>query len=217
MKIALFSDIHGRTQYIKSLTEEIKSVDLVVVCGDITHFGNTVAAQAILNSFSIINNKLLAVAGNCELPEVEESLRNDEIQTFCGINFICIGGSLITPSKTPNEHYESYYEQLLNLFEEKLIKSETPLILISHQPPYGTINDKLPTGLHVGSKSIRRFIERVKPIACLTGHIHEGKGCDIIGTTKIINPGPFSEGYYAIIEIPYTPCEVRLEMKRASL
>lgn len=51
--------------------------------------------------------------------------------------------------------------------------------------------------MHVGSKIIRKFIEDIQPLACFTGHIHEGKAIDTIGNTKIINPGPFKKGKFA--------------------
>lgn len=217
MKIALFTDIHGRTSFIKSVAEDLKNSDLVIISGDITHFGNTVAAKGILGAFSNYNAKLVAVSGNCDLPETESLLSSGNIQAISGINFFFLGGSLITPAKTPNEHYESYYEQILAGHEKELNDSNLPLVLVSHQPPYDTINDRLSSNLHVGSKSIRRFIERFNPIACFTGHIHEGKGVDNIGETIIINPGPFSDGFYAMIEIPFTPCEVRCQLKQAQI
>ncbi len=33
-------------------------------------------------------------------------------------------------------------------------------------------------GRHVGSAAVRRFIERHRPLACFTGHIHEAAGMD---------------------------------------
>jgi Icc-related predicted phosphoesterase len=37
----------------------------------------------------------------------------------------------------------------------------------------------------------------VQPLICFTGHIHEARGIDAIGRTKLINPGPLREGGYA--------------------
>jgi len=54
---------------------------------------------------------------------------------------------------------------------------------------------------HVGSREIRRFIEMGKPFLCITGHIHESRGVDEIGETRIVNPGAFKNGNYAVIEI----------------
>jgi Icc-related predicted phosphoesterase len=56
-------------------------------------------------------------------------------------------------------------------------------------------------GTHVGSKSVRDFIEREQPDVVICGHIHEARGQDAIGRSKIVNCGPASKGYYAVIEI----------------
>ena len=73
--------------------------------------------------------------------------------------------------------------------------------MVSHQPPYDTINDQVSPGVHVGSKSIRKFIEERQPLICFTGHIHEGTGIDHIGNTAIVNPGPAGKGSYVLTEI----------------
>ncbi|MBN2117454.1 MAG: hypothetical protein JW730_12835 [Anaerolineales bacterium] len=70
-----------------------------------------------------------------------------------------------------------------------------------HQPPFGTRNDLIQGNVHVGSKAVRKFIERYQPLICFTGHIHEGTGIHQMGNTRIINPGPLSEGSYAYADI----------------
>jgi Icc-related predicted phosphoesterase len=49
-------------------------------------------------------------------------------------------------------------------------------------------------GEHIGSRAIRRWIERHQPLLTLHGHIHEspkqsGSFFDRIGSTVVINPG----------------------------
>ena len=64
----------------------------------------------------------------------------------------------------------------------------------------------------MGSKSIRNFIEKIQPIVCFTGHIHEGVGIDKINRTHIINPGPLKFGKYAYVTI--ADCQiVEIEIK----
>ncbi|WP_243678145.1 hypothetical protein [Vulcanisaeta distributa] len=75
------------------------------------------------------------------------------------------------------------------------------LILVSHYPPYGTSVDRAWSGAHIGSKSVRKFVEDIKPLAVLCGHVHESRGIDRLGNTIIVNPGPLANGYYAIINI----------------
>jgi Icc-related predicted phosphoesterase len=61
--------------------------------------------------------------------------------------------------------------------------------------------DKAWIGSYVGSREIRKFIETKKPMLCITGHIHEARGVDEIGETRIVNPGAFKSGNYAVIEM----------------
>ena len=111
-----------------------------------------------------------------------------------------MGGSLPCPGYTPFEYEESEAGSWLSDMKDK-IKNIKPLIFVSHEPPVNTKNDRLTNGDHVGSISVRKFIEDTCPLICLTGHIHEGIGVDAIGKCVLINPGPFRMGYYASIKI----------------
>ena len=75
---------------------------------------------------------------------------------------------------------------------------DRPFIFISHSPPYNTPLDIIHNGLHVGSISIRRFIEKWSRkgllIASFHGHIHEspvrsGSTKTRIENALCINPG----------------------------
>jgi hypothetical protein len=126
---------------------------------------------------------------------------NGKRQVIEGLSIIGLGASLPTPHNgTPYEVAESYFEERLANAAQNLNRA-LPLILVSHQPPFDTLADSVKAGLHVGSKSVRRFIEHYQPLVCFTGHIHEGRGIDTIGNTQVINPGPVYNGNYAYAEI----------------
>ena len=74
------------------------------------------------------------------------------------------------------------------------------LIAIMHNPPKDTKCDTISGGVHVGSPLLRKFIENYKPLAVVTGHIHESAGISEIGETTVINPGSLSEGKYGWVE-----------------
>lgn len=91
---------------------------------------------------------------------------------------------------------------------------DRPFIFVAHSPPYKTPLDVLDNGLHVGSISIKRFIEdwsrKGLLIAALHGHIHgapyrSGAIHTIIENTVCINPGqnegPGSPLRYVILEL----------------
>jgi Icc-related predicted phosphoesterase len=52
-----------------------------------------------------------------------------------------------------------------------------------------------------GSKSLREFMDRVKPRLLLTGHIHEARTASFTGYTLLVNPGSFRSGYGALINL----------------
>ncbi len=67
-------------------------------------------------------------------------------------------------------------------------------VYVTHAPPFGTNLDVITTGAHVGSRSIRGFIEKEQPPLTLHGHIHEsprmsGSWKEKIGKTVCINAG----------------------------
>lgn len=206
MKIIALTDIHAHNIYCEPLVNDISQADLVILAGDITHFGKIAQLHIILRKIRSINAKILAVHGNCDFPEVLEELQNEnmslhgQIRSVNGIQFLGIGGSLPCPSVTPSEYSEQEIRKILDDSSGQL-KQESNFIFISHQPPHNTFNDMLSSGAHVGSTSIRTFIKKHQPLACITGHIHEGAGIDRIGRTKIINPGPFRVGNYLSLEV----------------
>ncbi len=85
--------------------------------------------------------------------------------------------------------------------EEDLDRLPKPLqpkrtIYIMHSPPFGTQLDLIQSGKSAGSRSIKTFIERNRPLLTLHGHIHESPKLsdtyiDRIGETLTINPGQF--------------------------
>ncbi len=67
-------------------------------------------------------------------------------------------------------------------------------VYVFHSPPYNTHLDVTYRNAHVGSKTIRAFIEEKQPPLTLHGHIHEspevsGSWRDSIGGTNCVNPG----------------------------
>ena len=67
-------------------------------------------------------------------------------------------------------------------------------VLVTHAPPARSNLDVLEGGLHVGSWSVRHYIESVHPMLSLHGHVHEspvetGHFSDNIGGCLCVNPG----------------------------
>ena len=206
MKIIGIVDLHGDVGFAHKLATEVTDADLLLIGGDPTNFGRVDDANDILAAMEPCAPRLLVVLGNVDYPEVRQGLIEQGVNLdrsgvrVQDVDCIGVGGSTRGSGKTPNEYPET---ELAAHWRTALadVNGDRPLVMVSHQPPVDTVVDKVPAGDHVGSQTVRAFIEEHQPLVCLSGHIHEGNGIDHIGNTQLVNPGPFMRGRYALIEI----------------
>ena len=200
MRILAFSDLHRKIALTSELKRKAKDVDLVICCGDLSDFGR--GLDIVCSNLSSIHDIVLIIPGNNETPaQIEAMCRkygwinlHGETYSYGGYTFAGIGGSTYTPFRTPFELDEEEIRGILRHFE-----GLNELILVSHSPPFKTKTDELLSGVHIGSRAIREFVEKEQPILNLCGHIHEKAGVeDRIGRTRIINVG----GRGTIVELP---------------
>jgi Icc-related predicted phosphoesterase len=202
MNLCVIADLHGNARYSSRLKE--LEYDLLVICGDITNFGHYKEACEILNC---LPEPYVAVHGNCDYSDVLRAL--DE--KGCNLHQTCIeiddelfcgfGGGNHFLGKTPSEYSE---EEIYN----GLSCAPESCILVTHAPPKKTKVDKV-FMKHAGSKALRQIIEENHPKIVLCGHIHEGRNTDHSGETLIVNPGKFSEGYYASVSTKEKKCSLK--------
>jgi len=108
--------------------------------------------------------------------------------------------------------YFNLIKKLFNSYSER--KNKFPTIFISHNIPGNTkldvVNNKESHahGMHLGSSLARKFCEKYKPLICIGGHVHEGRGKDKIGKTLLINPG-FGESAQVLIDLDENKCKVK--------
>jgi len=114
-----------------------------------------------------------------------------------------------SPWKTAREEEEDKLEERLEKYVS-LVKNKETAIFNLHSPPFQTkldeaplldenLNPKLHNGstimVPVGSKAVRKIIEKYQPFLALHGHIHESAGSMKIGRTYCVNPGSeYAEG-----------------------
>ena len=219
MVVIGMSDIHGKLSAIERMASVLGRADLVLLAGDITHFGREDAARQIIAGVRRYAPAVLAVSGNCDHAGVERVLFEEGVACHgdCvlsgGVGFVGLSGSLRTPFHTPGEYTEESLAAALAK-AGKTLDPTRPLVLVSHQPPLDTSCDRLADGSHVGSAAVRRFIEQHQPLLCLTGHIHEAGGIDRIGRTQVVNPGPAWSGGYMRAEIADCEAAVVLDHVR---
>ncbi len=207
MKIMAASDFHGAITAIDKFNEKVadQKPDLIVICGDITNFGSYSLAEDLLSILSKSGRPIFFVPGNCDPPDLAKGVNIQKVtclhgahEIFNDTNFVGVGGSNPSPFLTP---FEINDDDLLKELERAYSKANRTkkLVLISHAPPLNTKLDISRFGGHVGSASIRRFIELERPALAISGHIHEARGVDISGSTTLVNIGPAVKGFYATI------------------
>lgn len=192
MKIVVISDIHGSQKALEYI--EFLEGNVLAICGDITHMGHPENYEVSLyEKIEGKYEKILAVPGNCDPLRVLKNLEKLKISVhlrnhlFEGLSFSGLGGS------DPNTFNMGI------VFNESDVKNLYGDIWILHQPPYGHL-DTVNSGRNVGNYWIAEHVEKKKPLLVLSGHIHEARGVER-GETIFLNPGPFRDGYYAIVEM----------------
>ncbi|MDD7451231.1 MAG: metallophosphoesterase [Treponema sp.] len=207
MKFLVISDLHGAVDNLNKLDFQFKKCDGVLFAGDFAKFGAPETGRPSLELLSKKHDAIFAVIGNCDEPEFLGEIERADISvqktlvSHEGLCFAGSGGGSKFSGETPNELTD---EELLSDFNIVTDQGETEwdnLIAIMHNPPKDTECDKVAPQVHVGSPLLRKFIEDYKPLAVITGHIHESRGICKVGNTTVINPGALAEGNYAVLEL----------------
>lgn len=202
IKVIVIADIHGRESALPVVKEKINEhdPDLLVICGDITHFGKPKEwARTFIDAISV---DTIAVPGNCDPPdEVMDDIGRSKGYNLhgktverCGVTFTGIGGAMLSQHNLP---FEMPDETLYSLLDAVMVKNA---VLVTHMPPAGHV-DSVAEGISLGSDGIARIVKKYKPFLVLSGHVHEARGIQYDGYTTFINPGPAKNGYAALVEI----------------
>ena len=206
MRIAYVVDVHGRFEEVDRVIARTGPVDALVVGGDITTAGAPADVERAVAGWRSLAPTLLAVAGNMDSPAIDARLvelgvsidGRGAVLGDVGVHGVSASG--FTPLDTP---YELTEEELARRADAGHADVERCRVRVfcPHSPPYDTACDRLRTGRPVGSLAIRAFVEREQPDLVLCGHIHEARGEDLLGRSRIANPGPAAAGHFALVEI----------------
>ncbi len=177
----------------------------VLISGDITNYGSRARAEQLLGEIERLNGNIFAQIGNMDTRDVEDYLEQKGFNVHArttdlgfGVGLLGVGYSTPTPFGTPSEVSDAQIQAWLDRAIGQARDFEH-LILMAHNAPFGTKTDRVGFGQSVGSRAVRDFIERHQPDVCITGHIHESKGVDLVGKSQIINAGLFGAGGYVWI------------------
>ena len=206
MRIAYVVDVHDRFDAVGEALEALGEVDVLLVGGDLTNLGTADDAERAIELWRPLAPQLFALAGNMVSPAIDERLVDLGVSldgrgvVVEGVGFAGVSAAPLSPLHTP---YELPEEELRRRAESGLdaIRDAQVRIFCPHAPPRDTTCDLLRSGEHVGSVAVRALVDREQPDVVLCGHIHEARGTDKIGSTRVVNPGPVASGHRALVEV----------------
>ncbi|MCS7123616.1 MAG: metallophosphoesterase [Candidatus Aenigmarchaeota archaeon] len=212
VRILAISDLHNDLENVLRFLDIIRklTVDVIVCAGDILDasspkgISNREIGLLFIEEMLLLNKPFFVVPGNFDkdildiLEEKKVSLHGKG-KIINNIGFYGYGGAK-TPFNTPLEPDEG--EIKIGLYKGFIsVKDAKYKVQVTHIPPLNTSCDLIFSGLHVGSKSVREFIEEYQPTLAICAHVQEGRGIDYLKNTVIVNCGRFAEGYVGLIEI----------------
>ncbi len=178
MKILAVADLHHREVKIQQViaAAQAHQPDLIIVCGDITHFGTAEEAQATLER---LPGTILAIPGNCDPPSVQRGIKHSRASDLTGSQCTVEGLVIAGPGA----------------------EVDTCDIFVVHEPPRGFL-DMTNIGRHIGRTDVAYMVEQLKPRVVLCGHVHESPGIAPMNDhTTVVNCSIGGMGRGAIVEI----------------
>ena len=137
-----------------------------------------------------------AVLGNDDDPIYKTLLNRDNVFDIhdkpMGVNgFTIIGQEGSSLSDGRGLGHLTYTEDEIerHLCTSLQAANGSPIILVSHTPPYKVLDrSQRFVRDHIGSPAVRRFIAKHKPLLVFCGHVHSHGGCEArVGATTVIN------------------------------
>lgn len=192
LRILAAGDIHGDTNLAKSLAEkaEKENVDLVVLCGDLTH--GEKSTSNIIGPFVKKNKRVVLIPGNHETIATADFLAElYDVKNLHGYSvkykdvglFGCGGANIGLFQLSEDEIYGA----LKKGFEG--VKDMKKKIMVTHVHPTKTLIEKF-TDFFPGSKGVEKALKTFKPDILLCSHVHEAEGIEEkVGCTRVINVG----------------------------
>lgn len=201
MKLLCVTDLHGDLRSLRRILDHAGTVDVILLGGDLTNFGTPNQAEGLVLLAREHCPVVMAVAGNCDSPFIDERLAELGVSLF-GRGMIHAGIGFHGVSAMPpwlGSMYELTEPQIQSSLEHGAAQIEqvSQQVVLSHVPPRQCSLDRTRKGVHVGSSALRNFIARRKPALVVCGHIHEARGVQTLGETMVVNCGTAFEGCYA--------------------
>lgn len=203
----VLSDIHSQEITLVKILEKVKldKIDGIIIAGDLTNFGTVNDLIHILEMIrSHIDSPIYFIRGNCDPPikteiQLEKCywIEKEPINTE---QFVIIGSS-----KRNLTH--------LSKIVKKYVKTNTPVLVITHYPPNGTALDREGLYRHKGVSTVNQFLEKNSNVFLhICGHAHKAQGSIQLNEATVVNPGSVTLGNYALLSIEHKSRDLRVQV-----
>ena len=202
MRLLCLTDLHGDARQLRSILDEAGTVDVVLLGGDLTHFGTPNQVEDLIRRTREHCPRVFAVAGNCDSVAIDSRLAELGVSLF-GRGVVHDGAAFYGVSAMPpwtGHMYELTEEEIAAALAEgeRQAGAVARQVVLSHPPPRGCRLDVTRRGDHVGSTAVRRHVDDRQPTLVVCGHIHEARGVERLGATTVVNCGTACQGNYAV-------------------
>jgi Icc-related predicted phosphoesterase len=214
MRLLCLTDLHGDERHLRGILKHAGTVDLLLLGGDLTNFGTPNQAEELVDIARESCPQILAVAGNCDSPAIDDRLLAMGISLF-GRGVMRQRTGFYGVSAMPpwmGTMYELSESEIATALAagRALVSNAARHVIVSHPPPRDCQLDLTRRGEHVGSSALREEIEACQPALVVCGHIHEARGAEKIGATTVVNCGAACHGHYALITLnDQIECDLR--------
>lgn len=221
MRLVCLSDLHGDHSALLRILDDAGPAEIIVLAGDLTHFGEPRDAETIVRLAADAGGRVLAVAGNCDSRAIDARLAELKV-SLMRTAVVFENAAFYGLSAMPiwmRSMYELTEDEIAEVLRNGRGQIDGQLdghfeVLVSHPPPRGCQLDRTRRGEHVGSTAVREWVQQQQPSLVICGHIHEGRGSEMMGGTQVVNCGPAYEGYYAVVTLGES---IEVELRQSKL
>ncbi|HZI89015.1 MAG TPA: metallophosphoesterase [Candidatus Polarisedimenticolia bacterium] len=201
LRIAAVADIHhGQpdASTVPLLTRGLEGVDVLLICGDLTHHGLAEEAADLAKQLSVLHIPILAVLGNHDYhanqqEEIKRVLRDSPIRVLdgdaCEIKGVGFAGVKGFATGFGKRVLEPWGEEIVKAFVREAVEEAVKLgsalsllhnertIALLHYAPIAETCEGEPPEIHafLGSSRLEEPLNRHQVSAAFHGHAHHGR------------------------------------------
>ena len=185
MRLLAITDVHNDFEALEKSLAAAGDVDAILVLGDFAVTRTSIGRA--YRRLARVGCPVYIIHGNHEDEDDARELAAEHglifvhrcVESFGDLSIVGYGGDGFSEERPDLDAF------CTQLGDDLVHRS----IVLTHAPPFDTALDDL-EGDHVGDESVRRLIERTKPLVALSGHLHENfHAGGTIGDSIIANPG----------------------------